>query len=252
MLPMEKGTGWPQEADGWVRSSRVEKMAMSVRSRIQRGLVLACVVLGVVSTAWGDLVSVQLTGVVDYSDFGTIGVGSPVTGSYSYDDTMVPYVAPPGTLAWYLATPGKPITVSVAFADGSSIGTDDGMIMVHNNTVSGTDIWDIYAVGFDLDYGEGTRTGAFTDHRVNGWVVARADPTGTAWDSLALPDPEIVLARLPNDESVLLFYDAEGYLKPIDLHITDLSVVPVPLPGALLLGALGLSAAGCLTRRRLG
>ena len=50
-------------------------MAVSVRSRIQRGFVLACVALGLVSTAWGSPVWVQVTGEVTYSDFSTIGAG---------------------------------------------------------------------------------------------------------------------------------------------------------------------------------
>ncbi len=223
---------------------------MSVRSRIQRGLVLACVVLGVVSTVWAGPVSVQVTGVVDDSSFDSIETGSLVTGLYTYDDTLVPHVDPPGTLAWYL-----PIAVSVAFADGSSLSTDEGMIMVHNDTVvTGMGTFDIYAVGFDeIPFGSGGQTGAFAAYSAHGWLVARTDKTGTAWDSLALPDPEIVLERLLVDESVLLFdYPTGGTGNYVFLHITDLSVVgaPVPVPGALVLGAIGLGCCRRLLRRR--
>lgn len=222
-------------------------MAASVRSRIQQGLVLAFVVLGIVSTVWAGPVSVQVTGAVDDSSFDSIETGSLVTGLYTYDDTLVPRVAPPGTLAWYL-----PIAVSVAFADGSSLSTDEGLMMVHNDTVvTGTGALDIYAVGFDdIPFGSGGQTGAFAAYSAHGWMVARSNPTGTAWDSLALPDPEIVLERLLVDESVLLFdYPSGGTGNYIFLHITDLSVVPapVPVPGALMLGAIGL---GCCRRLR--
>jgi len=225
-------------------------MGTSVRSRIQQGLVLTCVVLGIVSTAWGDLVSVQVTGAVDNSSFDSIETGSLVTGLYTYDDTLVPRVAPPGTLAWYL-----PIAVSVAFADGSSLSTDEGMIMVHNDTVvTGMGTFDIYAVGFDdIPFGSGGQTGAFAAYSAHGWMVARSNPTGMAWDSLALPDPEIVLERLLVDESLLLFdYPSGGTGNYIFLHITDLSVVPapVPVPGALVLAAIGAGCCRRLFRRR--
>ncbi len=196
-------------------------MTASVRLRIQRGLVLVCVVLGIVSGAQAGPISVQVAGVVVYSDFPTIEIDSLFTALYTYDDTLVPDVDPGLTAAWY-----EPIAVSAAFADGSSAGADDGWILVRNYVSL-----DAYAMGFhDLEIGEGTRTGALVGYSVEGWMVCRIDPTATAWDSLALPDPEIVLERLLEDQSRLMCRDEHGYMKIIDLRITDLSVVPAPVP----------------------
>jgi len=202
-----------------------------------------CVVLGIVSGAQAGPISVQVAGVVVYSDFPTIEIDSLFTALYTYDDTLVPDMDPSLTTAWY-----DPIAVSVAFADGSSAGADDGWILVRNYVSL-----DAYAVGFhDLEIGEGTRTGALVGYSVEGWMVCRIDPTATAWDSLALPDPEIVLERLLEDQSRLMCRDEHGYMKIIDLHITDLSVVsaPVPVPGAVVLGIIGLGCCHRLLRRR--
>jgi hypothetical protein len=207
-----------------------------------------CIVLGGVSAAWSGPVTVQVTGVVDDSSFDTIENGSLFTGLYTYDDTLVPVVSPPGTLAWY-----QSVAVSVLFADGSSAGTDDGLMMLHDDTVvTGMGTFDIYAVGFDLDFDEGTRTGALVGYRGNGWMVGRSDSTGAAWNSLALPDPEIVLARLPDDDSLLTWYGVDGRLEYTFLHITDLSVVapPVPAPGAFALAIIGAGGCRWWSRRR--
>ena len=221
-------------------------MATSVRSCIPRGLVLACAVLGVASAARGGFVSVQVTGIVDNSSFAGIVTGSLVTGLYTYDNTLVPDVGVPDTLRWY-----RPVAVSVDFADGSSLSTDEGMIMVHNDTVvTGAGTFDIYAVGFNnIPVGSGTQTGVFAPYSAHGWMVSRADPTGTAWNTLDLPNPEIVLDRLLVDQSVLLFdYEGGGTGNYIFLHITDLSVVPAP--GAAVLVAIGLGGCRRLLRRR--
>lgn len=222
-------------------------MAISIRSGFRGRLLLVCTVFAAASTAWGGMVTVQVAGVVGDSSFDSIETGSLFTGLYTYDDTLVPDVAPSGTLAWY-----HPIAMSVVFADGSSAGTDDGMIMLHDDTVvTGSGTFDIYAVGFDLDMDEGTRTGALIGYRGNGWMVARSDSTGVAWNSLALPDPEIVLTRLPKDDSVLLWYDTDSHLEYTFLQITDLSVVapPVPVPGALALGVIGVACCRRQLRR---
>jgi hypothetical protein len=221
-------------------------MATSVRSHIQWGLVLACAVLGGASGARGDLISVRVTGEVDNSSFGSIVAGSGVTGLYTYNTSLIPVVGVPDTIRWY-----RPVAVSAVFADGSSLSTDEGMIMLHNDTVvTGMGTLDIYAVGFD-NIPVGSGTGVFAPYSAHGWMVAREDSTGAAWDTFDLPNPEIVLGHLPNDESLLLFNYAEGGTgNYIFLHITDLSVVPIPVPGAVVLGAIGLGCCYRLLRRR--
>jgi hypothetical protein len=225
------------QSDLW----RSEKMVTSIRSSFQRGLWLVFALLAIASTAQGDMVSVQVTGEVTYSDFDSISVGSPVTGLYTYDDTLVPLPSIPFN-GWY-----RPVVATLGFADGSSVSSDDATILVNNNS-SGIGTTDEY--GVTVDPSLSTTTGAFAGYTVEGWMMARQDPTGTAWDGIALPDPETVLALLPVDASMLLFYDADHYLKVLDFEITDLSVVPVPIPGALLLGAIGLSCSAWLARRK--
>ncbi len=214
-------------------------MVTSVRLAFPRGIWLICAVLGVASTARADMVSVQIAGGVTYSDFDTIGVGTAVTGLYTYDDTLVPVVPIPFN-GWY-----RPITAELGFADGSSVSSNEAEILVNNNS-SGIGSTDEY--GVHLRGTPGTVTGAFAGYVADGWIFARQDLTGTAWDGIALPDPETVLTRLPVDSSLLLFQDVAGNYKFVDFEITDLSVVPVP--GALLLGAIGLGCSHRLLRRR--
>jgi hypothetical protein len=62
-----------------------------------------------------------------------------------------------------------------------------------------------------------------------GWFVLRHDLTGTAWDDIALPDPETVLALLPLDSSTLYFHEEPyGVSKFVEFETTDLSVSPYP------------------------
>jgi hypothetical protein len=222
-------------------------MAASVRSRIQQGLVLACVVLGIVSTAWGSPVWVQVAGEVTQSDFATIGVGSLVTGFYAYDDSLVPDVDvhPHGILANY-----SPVGMRLRFVDGSSIGSDAGLLFVNNHSLG-----DEYGVFIDASHGLGTWTGAFVgpdwDYAIA--AILRHDPTAAAWDDIILPDPETILDRLPIDSSnVYFFEESYGVSGSIHFKVTDLSVVsaPVPVPGALALGAIGWGCCHRLLRRR--
>jgi hypothetical protein len=113
-------------------------MVTSIRSSFQRGLLLVCAALAVASTARGDLISVQVTGEVTYSDFDTIGVGTPVTGLYTYDPDTLSVVGDPGH-AWY-----SPITTAMSFVGGSSASSGDGEIYVANNV--GPGLSDVYGV----------------------------------------------------------------------------------------------------------
>jgi hypothetical protein len=189
------------------------------------------------------MVSVQISGRVTptYSDFGTIGAGTGVTGLYTYDDTLVPSGSNPFN-GWY-----GPITAALNFADGSSVSSDEAKILVNNNS---SGIGSIDGYGVQLPGTPGGVTGAFAGYVANGWVFARQDPTGTAWDGIALPDPETVLTRLLVGTTFLFFRDQYGVgdEKFVEFEITDFSVVPVP--GALLLGAIGLGCSHRLLRRR--
>ncbi len=219
-------------------------MPTSVRSPFQQGLWSACVVLAVASAAWGNLTTVQVTGVVDSSSFESIVSGSAVRGFYTYDDALAPDVHPStyGTYAWY-----SPVSGRLFFDGGSSIGTDVGGLLVNNH--SGGDEYGVY---LDASGGRGTWTGAFVG---KDWTFAI--PTilrhgaPTAWDVIELPDPETVLGLLPLDSSEVYFFEESyGTHESITFHVTDLSVVAVPLPGAIVLGAIGLACCRPLLRRR--
>jgi hypothetical protein len=197
-------------------------------------------------------VTVQVTGRVTGSNFVTIGVASPVTGFYSYDDAM-PNSYPDDSHGLY-----HPATFSLSFVDGSTISSSEAEIWVNNNS-GGIGTVDEYSVNFQLhdDPSPNILTGAFAGLDVDfGGRLYRNNPTGVAWDSVALPDPESVLSLLPNDGSGLSLiavpsYDLSTY--NLDFEVTDLSVVPaIPAPGAALLTtlALGLMSANWRLRKR--
>ena len=195
-------------------------------------------------------VTVQVTGHVTRSDFVTIGVDSLVTGFYNYDDAM-PNMYFNDTHGWY-----HPATFSLSFVDGSTISTNEAEIWVNNNS-GGIGTIDEYGVYFPLyiDPSPNTLTGAFAGLDVNfGGRLYRNDPTGVAWDSISLPDPESVLSLLPNDGSSLSLIAVPSYDLPtynLDFEVTDLSVVStIPVPGALVLAGVGLGGGRWLRRRK--
>jgi len=188
-----------------------------------------------------------VTGEVTQSDFATIGVGSPVTGFYAYDDSLVPDVDTSihGTIGNYV-----PVGMRLYFADSSSIGSDAGILIVNNHVLA-----DEYVVLIDASHGLGTWSGAFVgpDWDFALAAIARHDLTASAWDDIALPNPETVLELLAQDSSSVYFFEESyGTSGSIHFEVTDLSVVatPVPLPGALALGAIGAGCCRWLLKRR--
>ena len=127
-------------------------------------------------------------------------------------------------------------------------------IRISVNNDSGSGAIDAYSVIFPLYEGGpslNTLTGAFSGFDVEfGASIYLYDTDGNAWDSVALPDPELVLSLLPSQDSSLSLAIHESLWsgKNLDFMVTDLSVVPTP--GAFLLGSLGLMSAGWRLRKR--
>lgn len=217
--------------------------------------VVLFVLIVAVPPVFADMVTVAVTGrVTDGSDFDSIDDGSLVTGYYRYDDAT-PNSYPGGAAGRY-----EGVTFSLTFQGGSTISSDQAYIWVNNNSSGHATGVDEYAVNFELyDPSHPDRnilTGAFAGLDVNfGARIHFSDPAGLAWDSVALPDPESVLALMPNEDSFLSLWTVPEVTWP-DYHlrfdVTDLSVVTVPVPGALGLVVLGLGSSGWLLRRRNG
>jgi len=210
-------------------------------------------VLIVAAPASVDMVTVAITGEVTLSDFDTIGVPSAVTGYYRYDDAT-PDSDPRDAYGLY-----EGVTFSLTFADDSTISSDEAYISVFN--MAGWDAFSVCFKTFGLHYESGdpspnTLTGSFAGlEPYLSTNFLRHDDDGGTWDSVALPDPELVRS-LPNEQNLLHLVapqdSGSGYddWYGLEFEVTDLSVVPVP--GALALASLGLASAGWRLRRRHG
>ncbi len=222
---------------------RSDQVDTCVRTPLARGWFWLCALLAIAAPAGAEMVSVQMTGEVTRSDFATIGVDTAVTGRYTYDDALPPTRMSGSNLAYY-----GPVTVRLGFVDGSTVRSSVAEILVNNHSVG-----DEYGWYADVSSGRGTVTGAFAAEHFDLLIAAflRYDRTSAAWDGFALPDPATILTLLPYEDSTMYCHeDSYGVSKVVNFRVTDLSVVPVPVPGAVLLGALGLGLSHWLLRNR--
>jgi len=224
-----------------------------MRTLLGRALaVVLFLALVMAAPAAADMVTVAVTGrVTDALDFDTIDNGSAVTGYYRYDDTTA------DTATWsdyYGLYHG--VEFHLGFADGSTISSTTARIVVNNDS-SGHGTVDEYLVRFPSLTGFAL-TGAFAEIdpvlSMDTFIGLR-DDRGAALTSDALPNPAGILSAMPDYwsrvqlETIDSFGNPEYYVG-LRFEVTDLSVVPVPVPGALVLVGLGLSSSGWLLRRR--
>jgi hypothetical protein len=209
---------------------------------------------------WGPLsranmVTVDITGHVTGSSFPTdIPISSAVTGSYTYSDVLS---TPPFTIPGIgLGAIYSPVAFSLTFADGSTMTATDGTL----NLARVFGFFDAYRVQSGASV---SGTGVFAGMDYLGAVFERYDSSGTALDASshyagfpAVLNPTDVLSLFPMDVPPLPFPPDGSYLYcgalgseyRLDFVVTDLSTVPIP--GALVLGAIGLACAGWRLRRR--
>jgi hypothetical protein len=200
-------------------------MTTSMTTLRTRRLAAALLALALGVTAAGRLqaapITFEFTGAVIFSDFGTIGVGSAVTGSYTFDRDLADQ-DPDGQVGLY-----GPVDLTItfadsAFADGSSIVTSTATFRIANNV--GTRVVDEYILSLFFTAPD-TVTGSFAGLEWNFGGLFRGDDTGAAFadDSLPLTPPD--LASLPGDQSIVRFGQQTAR---IDVRFTLTSLLAVP------------------------
>jgi len=212
-----------------------------VEVSVGRLLAMAGLVLLVASAGYATPITVNVVGQVMDSDFAGITVGSAVTGSYTYDDAAGPYDNT-GTVAKYWLN-----GVSLVFAaDGSTVSSPGGTLRLQRDPT-----FDEYRVLIDVGLvGTGSFAGPIDTYLAK---IQRIDPTHTALAGFpTIPDPTTLLTAFPNDWSVVYEKPGDPTDPAVEFDITSFSVQapPIPVPGAVILGAIGATCTGWLRRRR--
>ncbi len=202
-----------------------------------------CLILVAASLSYATPVTVNVTGQVSDSDFPAIGLASVVTGTYTYDDALPPVIQnfPSGSSsATYL-----PVAVALTFADGSTIGSPNGNLFLSLDPGHSDMYW--VSAGTSV-----SMTGSFAGMATPAINILLTDYTSTALLGFpAIPDPATVLSLIPADASGV-FGERGGAQVEVRFAVTDLSVPSsaIPVPGAVVLGAIGLACTGWLRRHR--
>jgi hypothetical protein len=221
------------------------------------GLVLALTSLG-----YANAVTVNLTGKVTYSSgFPTIPIGSLVTGNYEYDDASLPFYSS-SSLPSDGETVYHVIGVTLTFADtdpafpgGSTITANPVDWPYLALTRGGIPSEDFYSVSTNFNNPAGpTVTGSLA--LPYGYWLSAVIQGAPGWGHLALdvtpggyfaiPDPDSLLSQFPLIDCRVATI---GHELRFAVDSLSVSPQPVPIPGAVGLGLVGLACARWWLRR---
>lgn len=153
---------------------------------------------------WSTTVEYTFTGVLN-EPFGTLSVGTPFSGSFSYNRLQKNSV---------MAIPPDPVlyggyhykTVSLTFgAETVSDNTSSIWDLKVFNDYPGRDSLDLSPLAMDGSLG------GLTLNHSGGIYIRLADSTAKLWSTLALPGPELTMANFPSASSTTkIWLNSEG------------------------------------------
>jgi hypothetical protein len=227
-------------------------------------------VCAIASSSYAGPVTIDFTGYVHDGENPAVPLNTPVTGHWTYDDTLT------GSLGsgWDLLSGAKfsPVEAVMQFGDLQASTISSTNAVLHLGWITwgggvGVAAYSVHADPYVQPEGTVTGTGAFAGANSFSIILMGATPIATdAWfgDPPVIPDPAGLSTEFPSGVAAVGYpYGPPNPYMPMLFVLSDTQIVltsfslaqqqppqvQVPAPGAMLLGIFGAGLVGWMGKR---